>query len=219
MKVWDVFRDSVYAGMCIALGGFASVGLAKPFNGIVFSAGLVMIIFLGLQLFTGNILRAKEGFSWEMLWKFWGLVYLGNFVGCFLSAWIVILSGFPLDATTAIAQTKASLPFWEAFWRGIFCNVLVCIAAYLGKSIKEPTAGKILIIMIPVTIFVISGYEHSIADMFYFSVGKTSLFNLVPVTLGNIIGGLIVVHCIKNKTAQAPKLQTETTKEKELVLQ
>ena len=60
MKVWDVFRDSVYAGMCIALGGFASVGLAKPFNGIVFSAGLVMIIFLGLQLFTGNILRAKD---------------------------------------------------------------------------------------------------------------------------------------------------------------
>ena len=217
MNTREVFVDSIYAGMCIALGGFASVGLAKPFNGIIFSAGLVMIIFLGLQLFTGNILRAKEGFSWEMLWKFWGLVYLGNFVGCFLSAWVVILSGFPLEATAAIANTKAALPFMEAFWRGIFCNVLVCIAAYLGKSIKAPTAGKILIIMLPVTLFVISGYEHSVADMFYFSVGKTSLFNLIPVTLGNIIGGLLVVLCIKNKTQETPVQQVEIVKEKELV--
>ena len=217
MNTREVFVDSIYAGMCIALGGFASVGLAKPFNGIIFSAGLVMIIFLGLQLFTGNILRAKEGFSWEMLWKFWGLVYLGNFVGCFLSAWIVILSGFPLEATAAIANAKAGLPFMEAFWRGIFCNVLVCIAAYLGKSIKAPTAGKILIIMLPVTLFVISGYEHSVADMFYFSAGKTSLFNLIPVTLGNIIGGLLVVLCIKNKKQTEPASQVETVKEKELV--
>ena len=217
MNTREVFVDSIYAGMCIALGGFASVGLAKPFNGIIFSVGLVMIIFLGLQLFTGNILRAKEGFSWEMIWKFWGLVYLGNFVGCFFSAWVVILSGFPLEATTAIANTKAALPFVEAFWRGIFCNVLVCIAAYLGKSIKVPTAGKILIIMLPVTLFVISGYEHSVADMFYFSVGKTSLFNLIPVTLGNIIGGLLVVLCIKNKIQEAPAPQVEIAKEKELV--
>ena len=213
MNVGRVFKDSIFAGMCIALGGFASVGLAKPFNGIIFSAGLVMIIFLGLQLFTGNILRAKEGFSWEMLWKFWGLVYLGNFVGCFLSAWIIILSGFPLEATTAIATTKANLPFMEAFWRGIFCNVLVCIAAYLGKSIPAPTAGKILIIMLPVTLFVISGYEHSVADMFYFSVGKTSLFNLIPITLGNIIGGLLVVICIKNKNTETPKPVIEEVKE------
>ena len=213
MKSFDVFRDSIYAGMCIALGGFASVGLEKPFNGIIFSAGLVMIIFLGLQLFTGNILRAKEGFSWEMLWKFWGLVYLGNFVGCFLSAGIIILSGFNLEATAAIATTKAGLPFWEAFWRGIFCNVLVCIAAYLGKSISAPTAGKILIIMLPVTLFVISGYEHSVADMFYFSVGKTGMFNLIPITLGNIIGGLLVVLCIKNKAPQETKPHAETVKE------
>ena len=202
MRVRDVFTDSVFGGMCIALGGFASVGLPKPFNGIIFSAGLVMIIFLGLQLFTGNILRAKEGFSWEMLWKFWGLVYIGNFVGCFLSAWIIILSGFNLEATAAIASTKAALPFMDAFWRGIFCNVLVCIAVYLGKSIKVPSAGKILIIMLPVTLFVISGYEHSVADMFYFASGKTSFYNLIPVTIGNIIGGLLVVLCIKNKNGE-----------------
>lgn len=202
MRVKDVFIDSVYAGMCIALGGFASVGLQKPFNGIIFSVGLVMIIFLGLQLFTGNVLRAKEDFSWEMLWKFWGLVYVGNFIGCFLSAWIVILSGFPLEAAAAIATTKADLPFMEAFWRGIFCNVLVCIAAYLGKSIQAPSAGKILIIMLPVTLFVISGYEHSVADMFYFSIGKTSFFNLIPITIGNIVGGLLVVLCIKRRSME-----------------
>ena len=101
----------------------------------------------------------------------------------------------------------------EAFWRGIFCNVLVCIAAHLGKSIPAPTAGKILIIMLPVTLFVISGYEHSVADMFYFSVGKTSMFNLIPITLGNIIGGLLVVLCIKNKEQKEPKVQAETVKE------
>ena len=70
--------------------------------------------------------------------------------------------------------------------------------------------------MLPVTLFVISGYEHSVADMFYFSVGKTSLFNLIPVTLGNIIGGLLVVLCIKNKKQTEPIPQVEIIKEKEL---
>ena len=105
MKKREVLRDAIFAGMCISFGGFASAGLPKPINGIIFSAGLVMIIFLQLQLFTGNILRAKDGFSWKMLFKYWGWVYIGNFIGCFLSAWVIILSGLNLDATSSIANT------------------------------------------------------------------------------------------------------------------
>ena len=94
---------------------------------------------------------------------------------------------------------KSSLTFFEAFWRGIFCNVLVCVAVYLSSLIKEINTAKLLVIIIPVALFVISGYEHSVAEMFYFSAGKTSFQNLIPVTLGNIIGGLLVILCTKDK--------------------
>ena len=199
MFFYKLLLDSIAAGMCIALGGFASVGLPKPFNGIVFSAGLVMIILMQLQLFTGNILRAKDGFTKDVILKYWLFVYIGNFIGCFLTAKIILFSGFDLSQTVNIAQTKANLHFMEALYRGIFCNVLVCIAVFLGKRVPTVTAGKVLVIMIPVTLFVISGFEHSIANMFYFSVGNTSYLNLIPVTIGNIIGGLIVVLFTKDK--------------------
>ena len=199
MDIKKLILDSVAAGMCISLGAFASVGLPKPVNGIVFSAGLVMIILMQLQLFTGNILRAKDGFSKELIIKYWFLVYIGNFIGCFLSAKIIVYSGFDMAQTTSIAALKANLSFIDALLRGVFCNVLVCIAVFLSKKVPEVTAGKVLVIMIPVTLFVISGYEHSIADMFYFSAGNTDFYNLIPVTIGNIIGGLLVVLFTKEK--------------------
>lgn len=205
MDIKKIILDSIAAGMCISLGAFASVGLPKPINGIVFSAGLVMIILMQLQLFTGNILRAKDGFSVEMVSKYWLLVYIGNFIGCFLSAKIIIYSGFDMTQTSTIASYKAGLPFLDALLRGIFCNVLVCIAVFLSKRVPTVTAGKVLVIMIPVTLFVISGFEHSIANMFYFSTGNTSFYNLIPVTIGNIIGGLLVVLFTKDKVFNEDK--------------
>ena len=199
--------DAIAAGMCIALGGFASVGLPKPMNGIVFSAGLVMIILMQLQLFTGNILRAKDGFTKEVIIKYWFYVYIGNFIGCFLTAKFIVWSGFDMIQTANIAEYKAHLPFFEALYRGIFCNVLVCVAVFLSKRIQTVTAGKVLVIMIPVTLFVISGYEHSIANMFYFSAGSTSYWNLIPVTIGNIIGGLIVVLFTKDKVFKEDEIK------------
>lgn len=195
----NLFKDSIFGGMCIALGAFASAGLPKPANGIVFSAGLIIIVLIQLQLFTGNILKVRDGFKLDILAKDWLLVYIGNFIGCFLSALIIIYSGFSMDILNNIAETKSSLCFSEAFFRGIFCNILVCIAVYLASRIKEVNTAKLLVIIIPVTLFVISGFEHSVADMFYFSVGKVSYFNLIPVTLGNILGGLLVILCTKNK--------------------
>lgn len=207
MKINKFLLDSIAAGMCIALGGYASVGLPKPMNGIVFSAGLVMIILMQLQLFTGNILRAKDGFTKEVILKYWLFVYVGNFIGCFLTAKFIVWSGFDMSQTASIAEYKANLPFFEALYRGIFCNILVCIAVFLGKRVPIVTAGKVLVIMIPVTLFVISGFEHSIANMFYFSAGNTSYWNLIPVTIGNIIGGLIVVLFTKDKVFKEDEIK------------
>lgn len=206
MMYKKLLMDSIYGGMCIALGAFASSGLPKPVNGVVFSAGLVMIILMQLQLFTGNILKVRDGFKIDTILKYWCLVYIGNFIGCFLSAQIIIYSGFSMDTLASIASLKADLSFLQAFLRGIFCNVLVCVAVYMASRIKEISAAKILVIMIPVTLFVISGFEHSVANMFYFSAGKVNFFNLIPVTLGNIVGGLLVLHCTRDKVDNKEKI-------------
>ena len=84
MEKKKIFRDAIFGGMCIALGAYAAAPLAKPWNGIVFSSGLIMIILMQLQLFTGNILKVRNGATKEILLICWGLVYIGNFIGCFL---------------------------------------------------------------------------------------------------------------------------------------
>lgn len=207
-----LLMDSIYGGMCIALGAFASAGLPKPANGIVFSAGLVMIVLIQFQLFTGNILKVRDGFKLDTILKYWVLVYIGNFIGCFLSAQIIIYSGFSMDVLKSIAHMKAELPFFEAFMRGIFCNVLVCFAVYMASRIKTVSSAKIFAIMIPVTLFVISGFEHCVANMFYFSAGQVNFFNLIPVTLGNIVGGLIVLHSTIDKVEKVSAVELKISK-------
>lgn len=191
--MFKIIEKSIFGGMCIGFGAFASCGLMKPLNGIIFSVGLFMIIFLGLKLFTGDILSAKNGITKEVI-KNWVLIYIGNFIGCFLLGEILLHSGYDLSAISGISSQKANLPFVECFLRGILCNILVCIAVYLSSRIKEYSFIKAVVIMLPVTLFVISGFEHSVANMFYFTIGQVSYFNLIPATIGNILGGLLVVR-------------------------
>ena len=194
--MFKVIEKSIFGGMCIGLGAFASCGLIKPLNGIIFSVGLFMIIFLGLKLFTGDILSARNGITKEVI-KNWVLIYIGNFIGCYLLGLILLNSGYDLTSISGISEQKANLPFTECFLRGILCNVLVCIAVYLSSKIKDFTLIKAIVIMLPVTLFVISGFEHSVANMFYFTIGQVSYFNLIPATIGNILGGLLIVRISK----------------------
>ena len=207
------------AGMFIAFAGvaatFANVYVNKLAGAMVFPAGLAMVLLAGSELFTGNCLMTAALLRHEItagaMLKNWGLVYLGNLIGAvFVSALTVFGGTFDNavgEALMATAASKASLSFGAAFLRGILCNILVCVAVWMSFGAKD-MGGKVLAMYFPIMAFVVSGFEHSIANMFYLpagilltartgadaiSVSGAILNNLLPVTLGNIVGGAGIV--------------------------
>ena len=217
----------VLAGAFIGLGAlFATVvgtdtglgyGPTRLLMGLAFSLGLVLVIVGGAELFTGNnlivIAWADRRVTTSALLRNWAIVYIGNFVGASATALGIYLSGVHKlgggkigQAALAIAVAKVSLGWGEAFCRGVFCNALVCLAVWLAFSART-TSDKILCIVFPVTAFVASGFEHSIANMYFIPMGlllqgngdgplTLEAFlegNLLPVTLGNVVGGAAMV--------------------------
>ena len=213
------------AGAYIALAGFASVvasfsvnnfGLSKLVAAIIFPCGLVMISIAGGELFTGNSLLIAQTFQGKVkvskLLNNWFFVYIGNFIGSICVSLMLFYSGmFFLDsgnlaqALVKITKAKLELSNEACFFRGIICNWLVCLAVFM--SFKAPnTLDKIYLIFVPVFLFVICGYEHSIANMFYIGAGLLCNQESLPifeatniarqfvfVTLGNIVGGCLFV--------------------------
>lgn len=207
-------------------------GLGKALAGAIFGTGLMLVIIAGGELFTGNtliltgVLHGKIKLS-AML-RNWFFVYLGNFVGSLLIAYMMNESGLfnsgasGLAAVTIkIATYKVGLTFSQAFYLGIMCNWLVCLAVWMSYGAKD-ISGKIWAIFFPIWLFITSGFEHSIANMYYIPAGifakanpawvkaamdlgvtaekldhlnwSTFLYNnLFPVTLGNIVGGALFV--------------------------
>ncbi|WP_343560559.1 formate/nitrite transporter family protein [Kiloniella sp. b19] len=211
---------SMLAGAFIAFGGAfytttitgstLGFGMTKMLGGITFSTGLILVVVGGAELFTGNnmIVMAwvSRKVSLQDMLKNWVLVYLGNFIGAAGVLAMMVLSGI-LDGPVAetaikVAEGKLKLSTSEAFVRGILCNTLVCMAVWLCSSARN-VFGKILAIVFPVSAFITLGFEHSIANMYLIPVGYFAgseivtlsgfLHNLVPVTLGNIIGGSLFV--------------------------
>lgn len=198
-------------------GGFPEMtasapGLQRLLAGLVFPLGLILVAFTGAELFTGNNATMTVGaltrrFGWSKVVRNWTLVWLGNFAGSvFFAYFLVSLPGvLSTDAwehaAISAAQTKASLPWMTIFLRGIGANWLVCLAVWLGLSATN-TAGRFLGLFFPVFGFVVMAYEHSIANMFFIPLGMmqgasvtfSALFaNLLPATLGNIVGGAFFV--------------------------
>jgi len=184
-------------------------GLAKFVFGAVFPVGLILVVIAGSELFTGNcgvITPAclSGAARWKNLFRNWVIVYLGNFIGAvfvalFIAYWTGIVHGGPLgEATKKIAESKVNLGWWPAILRGVGCNWLVCLAVWLAIA-ADDISGKILGIWFPIMAFVALGFEHSVANMFFIPLGMLNganvtigqfLFNnLLPVTIGNIIGG------------------------------
>ena len=237
LKVVKMFLLSLMAGAFIALAGVAAASasatvaapsIAKLVSALIFPAGLMMVVLAGSELFTGNCLLvmpllSKKIRMMQML-RSWVIVYIGNFVGSILVAatmayshQLSAFSGSLLTSTFTTAIAKCSLTFGDAFLKGIACNFLVCIAVWITMSAKT-VVGKIVGLYFPIMAFVVSGFEHSIANMFYGPVGLIAkgmpeyasaaleagidlsglswggflVHNLVPVTLGNIVGGVIV---------------------------
>ena len=213
-KLYDVIFSAFLAGVFISLGAFVSVnvgidlplGLSKFIGGMTFSSALIMIVLLGQELFTGNVLTTfsfiVNKFNFYAFVKLWIVVYFGNLAGCFSSAYLLMHSGLYTSLQNKfvqIATMKVSLPFEEAFIRGIFCNLLVCVAVLIANQAKS-VQGKIFGILVPITVFIASGYEHSVANMFFLPMGQVNmaqfLHNIVPVTLGNIVGALFLVFVL-----------------------
>jgi formate transporter FocA len=233
---------SVLAGAFIALGAqFFTIattdsdmgyGLTRLVGGLTFSLGLFLVVVAGAELFTGNNLIvmawASRRISSARLLRNWGIVYAGNFAGALATVALVYLSkqwefaGSEVGATALrIADNKVDLGFTEAIALGILCNGLVCLAVWLAYSARSNT-DKFLAVIFPITAFVASGFEHSIANMYFIpmglllkeengvveaaglaggdlsnlTLGDFLLNNLLPVTIGNIIGGALLVGAI-----------------------
>lgn len=215
---WKMILLGVFAGMFIASAGvgatFGNVYGGKIAGACIFTAGLAMVVVAGSELFTGNNLMIMALFNRKIklhqLLKNWLLVFLGNFIGALFVAVVAVISGafdqIP-DTVVATANAKANLGFFEAMLKGIMCNYLVCIAVWMATAASAVTC-KIAAIFLPIMLFVLCGFEHSIANMFYIPAGMITgaingipapaiteflLNNLLPVTIGNIIGGAILV--------------------------
>ena len=228
------------AGMFIAFAAVASTiasmnllahpetfGLGKLISGVVFTAGLIMVVLGGAELFTGNSLMLTGLFTHKItakqLLRNWLIVYAANFLGGMFVAGMLGLAGsFAMNggvfgATASnIANAKIGLDFFPALILGIFCNLLVCLAVWLAATAKS-VPGKILAIFFPIMLFIISGFEHSIANMYYIPAGFFAsgnydwwgmLGNLVPVTLGNIIGGGLFVAGTYHFALEGGKIDT-----------
>jgi formate/nitrite transporter len=188
-------------------------GLGKFVFGGVFPVGLMLVIIAGAELFTGNCGVIPTGClskqtSWTGLLRNWGFVYLGNFIGSvfvalFIAYWTGIVNGGGLgEAAAAIAEGKVALTWGQAILRGIGCNWLVVLAVWMALA-SDDIGGKILAIWFPIMAFVTLGLEHSIANMFFIplgmlnganvTIGQFLFSNLLPVTIGNIIGGAVFV--------------------------
>lgn len=220
----------------------ATVGIGKCISGLVFAAGLIMVVLAGGELFTGNCLMVVPAIDGEIKWsamlRNWIIVYIANLIGSVFVAWLVTNSGLMSagggllgTVTTNIALAKASLPFGKAVILGILCNFLVCIAIWMATA-ADSTVGKVFCIFFPIWLFVTSGYEHSIANMYYIpagifaSHGATAgltwgtffVNNLLPVTIGNIIGGSIFVGCtfygaLKARKSMDPEKTSDSGKD------
>jgi len=210
----------------------STYGLGRALTGAVFSVGLMLCVIAGAELFTGNTLMAgavaQRRIGLGGMLRNWGIVYVANFVGSILLVCMIATSGLwhasgdLLGAVTIkIAAGKTALAFDSAFVLGIMCNWLVCLAVWMAWS-SESVGGKFAGIFFPIWLFVTSGFEHSIANMYYIPAGivaksvpeyaakaleigvspgaieglnwfSFAVHNLVPVTLGNIVGGAFFV--------------------------
>jgi formate/nitrite transporter len=190
-------------------------GPARLLGGTAFSLGLILVVVGGAELFTGNsliVMAWAEGkVSLGRLGRNWGIVYFGNLIGSIGSVILVWLAGTMQIGDGAMGQTAAAIAAgklalgpMEAFARGILCNALVCLAVWLCFAAHDVT-GKILAIVPPIAAFVALGFEHSVANMYLIPAGMVAageadiagfVANLVPVTLGNIVGGGVFVALV-----------------------
>jgi formate/nitrite transporter len=223
-----IFATTVTAGTGL------SFGVSRLLTGLVFSAGLIMVIIAGAELFTGNNIIVMAWASGKVktraLLLNWVLSFAGNFAGAILTAALMFYTTQYTFGDGAVglvalntANTKATLAFIPALTLGIMCNVLVCLAVWMCFSART-NIDRVVTAVPPIAAFAAAGFEHCIAniyfipmglfikagapDSFWTAIGKSAsefsgltwsnflLGNLLPVTIGNIIGGSIMIAAV-----------------------
>ena len=225
-----VFVLALLAGMMIGFGALLmtyvkadqelSFAVASVLGGACFSIGLVFVIVAGAELFTGNSLMiialCERKISFGALLKNWVVVWVGNLGGALVLVALVVGCGLMStaagdntigDQMVAIAQAKVSLEAYEIFFRGILCNILVCLAVWMGFA-GRTVIDKIFTTILPVMAFVAMGFEHCVANMFLLPMGVVAsgegfgaaaitwadaFYNIGFATLGNLVGGVVFV--------------------------
>ncbi len=240
-----IFGLAVLGGAFIALGGlFATVtisgaaehlpyGVMRLLMGATFSMGLMLVVVAGAQLFTSDALMVMAWASGRLktrrMLSVWATVWLGNFVGALGVAVLAFLSGQYLfghgevgSSALYLAASKSTLSPERAFFLGVLCNVLVCLAAWVAMAARSIT-DKILAMFLPIAAFVAAGFEHCVANMYFIpfglliKLGAPASFreelarqggrmpdipvdqfaiNLAAVTFGNWVGGALLVGAI-----------------------
>lgn len=241
LPLWKLLVKGIIAGIMIGLGAGCSsvaghsitnIGLARLAIGAVFPVGLIVIILLGAELFTGDCLAIvgvlDKKTKWSFFFKLLVVVFIGNFIGAVIMCTLTNFSGQwnysegLLGAyNISVAVAKSNISFVRGLTSGILCNILVCGTVMMSVCAKD-VAGKLLSIFFGVFIFAVSGFEHCVANMYYLTAGLYSklnpayvelakeafgltaeqidalsvtgyITNLVPVTLGNLIGGAVFI--------------------------
>lgn len=237
--IWKLFLLGILAGCYIAFGAYASTmasfnlvsdpatfGIGKVVAGAIFPVGLMLVVLCGAELFTGNCLMVTglfdKRFGAGAMLRNWLIVYMGNLAGSLLMAWLINYTGLlgsgegllgAITIKTAIG--KCSLDFGKAFILGILCNWMVCLAIWMATG-AQVAIGKMFAIWFCIGLFIVGGFEHSVANMYFIPSGIIAsesgdwvnllgldtgsltwgnffLKNLLPVTLGNIVGGGLFV--------------------------
>lgn len=208
-----------YVGLGIILimviGGFGTVAespFTKAFMGLAFGIALSLVIMAGSELFTGNNLVMTVGaldrsVTWMDAFKIWGASYVGNFIGSFIVGGLFVFTKIAGTATgdfiLKVAAGKMNDDFLSLMVKGILCNLLVCLAVLCAVRMKSES-GKLIMVFWCLFAFITAGFEHSVANMTIFAMGLfmphpdtislAGMFaNLIPVSLGNFIGGAIML--------------------------
>ncbi|MGH1600393.1 formate/nitrite transporter family protein [Campylobacter majalis] len=215
--------DIFWAHSIIGVGENLAIGFSNFMGGLAFSCGLMMTVFFGGHLFTGAVLSGVSSCDKRVSWSrglwYWVVVWIGNFVGSILIAYIYFYSQLPMKFDSyllykfvSLGIDKTTTEFLPLFLRGIFCNIFVCMAVWSAYGASD-TAGKFFSILWMVAAFVACGMEHCVANMFiiteallaksYLAIQDDSLNlvgflvkNLLPVTLGNVVGGFCFIAMV-----------------------
>lgn len=227
-----VFVLAMFAGAFIAFGAlYFCVFLGDPtmpfavqraVGGLCFCLGLVLVLCCGAELFTGNSLMvtalASRKITLSAMLKNWAIVWVGNLAGALVAVLLVFLAhiadlngGAVGGAMVSVAVSKVTPDWITLFFKGILCNIFVCLAVWIGFGART-VVDKVVGILIPISAFVACGFEHCVANMFFLPMGlvaKTAgyasaadasmldigsiLYNISAATLGNIVGGALFV--------------------------